>query len=189
MSSSELSEAAKERLLGVARESILRKLRSGEPLRVRPEDYEPELREPRASFVTLHRRGELRGCIGSLEATRALVTDVCENARAAGFSDPRFPPLAANELDDLSLSISVLSPPVEMEFRDEADLLSQLRPSIDGVVLREGARRGTFLPSVWDSLPDRENFLAHLKLKAGLPADYWSDTLRAYRYTTESFGA
>jgi AMMECR1 domain-containing protein len=75
-----------------------------------------------------------------------------------------------------------------MEFRDEVDLVSQLRPSIDGVVLREGARRGTFLPSVWDSLPDGESFLAHLKLKAGLPADYWSETLRAYRYTTESFG-
>ncbi|MEA3410873.1 MAG: AmmeMemoRadiSam system protein A [Pseudomonadota bacterium] len=188
MSSSELPGSAREQLLGVARESIASKLWRGERLTVHPEDFDPELRVPRASFVTLHRRGDLRGCIGSLEATRPLVTDVCENARAAAFSDPRFPQLAAGEFDQLSISISVLSPPVDIDFQDEADLISQLRPAIDGVVLRDGALRGTFLPSVWESLPDPASFLSHLKQKAGLPADHWSDTLKAYRYTTESFG-
>lgn len=188
MSSSELPDRARQQLLQVARTSIRHELESGKAFEVRPEEYDPQLQRPGASFVTLNRGGELRGCIGSLEPVRPLVVDVCRNAHSAAFSDPRFPPLAAREFDDLDLSISVLGPAEELVFRDEADLIARLRPAVDGVVLREGARRGTFLPSVWESLPDPADFLAHLKQKAGLPPDYWSDTLRAYRYTTESFG-
>lgn len=144
-----------------------------------------ELKEERATFVTLTIDGHLRGCIGMLEACRPLAEDVVENAVSAAFHDPRFPPLTQEEFDDLKISISVLSPPQEMNFSSEADLLSQIRPGVDGLILQEGFRRGTFLPSVWEELPDKEMFFEHLKLKAGLPAGYRSETLRVFHYTTE----
>ncbi len=174
-------------LLRVARESIAHGLRSGRPLLVDPQEYDPELRAMRATFVTLNERGRLRGCIGHLEAIQPLVADVAENAFNAAFRDPRFPPVSAGEFDALEIHISVLSPPEPMEFSSQEDLLRQIRPGIDGLILEEGVYRGTFLPSVWEELPDPRQFLAHLKLKAGLPQDYWSDTLKVYRYTTESF--
>ncbi len=191
MSSTEprFDRAQRAELLRLARASILHGLETGRPLRVDPSDFEPGLAAPGAAFVTLHRQGELRGCIGSLEAHRPLVEDVAENAFAAAFRDPRFPPLAPQEFDDLEIEISVLSPPEPMRFSDEADLLRQLRPGVDGLILEDMGRRGTFLPSVWAQLPRREDFLAHLKLKAGLPPAHWSPTLRVWRYTTESFGA
>lgn len=144
-----------------------------------------ELRQERATFVTLELNGQLRGCIGMLEACRPLAEDVAENAVAAAFRDPRFPPLSREEFDDLKISISVLSPPEEMTFSDEADLLGQIRPGVDGLILQEGFQKGTFLPSVWEELPETELFFEHLKMKAGLPAGYWSDTLRVFRYTAE----
>ncbi len=174
-------------LLRLARASILHGLETGRPLAVDLADFDPELAAPGASFVTLHRQGELRGCIGSLEAHRPLVVDVAENAFAAAFRDPRFSPLAVDEFDDLEIEISVLSPPEPMAFTDEADLLRQIRPGVDGLILEDMGRRGTFLPSVWAQLPRREDFLAHLKLKAGLPPGHWSPTVRVWRYTTESF--
>jgi AmmeMemoRadiSam system protein A len=145
----------------------------------------PELKEERATFVTLTLDGNLRGCIGMLEACRPLAEDVAENAVSAAFRDPRFPPLSRDEFDDLKISISVLSPPQEMTFSSEADLLEKIRPGVDGLILQEGFRKGTFLPSVWEELPDKELFFEHLKLKAGLPAGYWSDTLCVSRYTAE----
>ena len=144
-----------------------------------------ELKEERATFVTLTLDGNLRGCIGMLEACRPLAEDVAKNAVSAAFCDPRFPPLSREEFDDLKISISVLSPPEEMAFSDEADLLEQIRPGVDGLVLQEGFRKGTFLPSVWEELPDKEIFFEHLKLKTRLPAGYWSDTLRVSRYSAE----
>lgn len=149
--------------------------------------YPKSLQQPGASFVTLNKDGQLRGCIGSLEAYQPLVNDVAYNAYAAAFNDPRFPPVSENELDQLEFHISVLTPAVPMEFESEQDLLEQIRPGIDGLVLEDGVHRGTFLPAVWESLPDKINFLRHLKQKAGLPPDYWSDTIRVSRYTTESF--
>jgi len=118
------------------------------------------------------------------------VQDVAHNAYAAAFSDPRFPPLAALELEleGLDLHISILSPPEPMQFVSEGDLLNQLRPGEDGLILRAGVRRGTFLPSVWESLPQPQAFLQHLKMKAGLAPDFWSDEVRVERYTTEAFG-
>ncbi|HDL77837.1 MAG TPA: AmmeMemoRadiSam system protein A, partial [Lentisphaerae bacterium] len=100
--------------------------------------------------------------------------------------DPRFPPLTASELPELDLHISILSPLQPMSFSSETELLRQLRPGVDGILLADGVHQGTFLPSVWESLPDPELFLKHLKMKAGLPPDYWSDTIRAWRYTVES---
>ncbi len=176
-------------LLDVAAASIRHGLETGRPLSIRLEEYPESLREPGAAFVTLNLDGQLRGCIGSLEARRPLVEDVAENAFAAAFRDPRFPPLRPEEYPRLEYHISILSPPEPMTVTSEADLLQQLRPGVDGLVLIEGARRATFLPSVWEQLPDPRQFLAHLKMKAGLPADYWSDSLRFERYTVEEFGS
>jgi len=146
-----------------------------------------ELNERRATFVTLTIGGQLRGCIGMLEACRPLAEDVAANACAAAFEDPRFPPLTKKEFEKLEIHISVLSPPEELNFSSEEDVLRQIRPGIDGLILQDGFHRGTFLPSVWEELPQKELFWAHLKLKAGLPADYWSDTVRVFHYTTEYF--
>jgi AmmeMemoRadiSam system protein A len=175
-------------LLDTAWKSIRQGLQQGVSLRVEASAWERPLSEPGASFVTLHRDGELRGCIGSLEAFRPLISDVAENAYAAAFRDPRFRPLQTDELEALTLEISVLSAPEPISFRDEAHLLSQLRPQRDGLILEDKRHRGTFLPSVWTSLPEPRRFLEHLKLKAGLPAGHWSEDMRIWRYTTESFG-
>lgn len=175
-------------LLTLAWESIAQGLKTGKPLNVNLDRYPSELTVPRATFVTLELNQELRGCIGMLEAMRPLVEDVAENAFAAAFCDRRFLPLAEHELEGLDIHISILSPAEEMSFGSELDLLGQLRPDVDGLILQEGSRRATFLPSVWESLPAPMQFLQHLKQKAGLPASYWSKTIKAFRYTTESFG-
>ena len=176
-------------LLRVALASIESGLETGSPLQVNPDKYPPALSAQRASFVTLKRNGELRGCIGSLAPVSSLVEDVARNAFAAAFRDPRFAALSATELQDLEIEISVLGATEPVEFGNEAELLGMLRPGIDGLVLQDGRHRGTFLPAVWESLPQPADFLEHLKQKAGLPGGYWSDTLEVERYTTESFGA
>lgn len=182
-----LSGALRERLLEIAGESIKYGLTHGRPLTVDVTRYPAELQAQRASFVTLHVAGALRGCIGSLEAARPLIQDVAHNAYSAAFEDPRFPPVTVAEADRLDIHISVLTPAEPLSFASEHDLVAQLRPGVDGLILIEGARRGTFLPSVWDSLPEPRSFLRQLKVKAGLPEDYWSQTLQVHRYTTESF--
>lgn len=188
-SSTELAPAHRKRLLEVARWAIGSALREGRCPAVDPDEFPHALREPRASFVTLKRSGELRGCIGSLEAWRPMVADVVENACAAAFRDPRFPPLSEPEFDGLSIEISLLTLPAPLDFGSEQELIAQLEPGRDGLIVREGWRRGTFLPAVWESLPDPHAFLAHLKMKAGLPPEYWSDTIEFDRYRTETFSA
>jgi AmmeMemoRadiSam system protein A len=175
-------------LLDIARRSIEHGLYQEGPLPVKPEDFEPALREWRATFVTLQILGTLRGCIGTLAAVRPLVSDVAYHAHAAAFGDPRFPPLRPDELASLEIHVSILSLPEAIEFDSEADLLKKLRPGVDGLILEAGWHRGTFLPSVWESLPDPREFLRQLKRKAGLPPDYWSSELKLRRYTTEAFG-
>ncbi len=193
MSSSEaaaderLCAADRATLLDVATRSVGHGLSCGEPLPVEPQSFAPALRRRRASFVTLHQDGALRGCIGRLEATRALVGDVSENAWAAAFRDPRFAPLGQDEYPRLTYHVAVLSVPTPLRFTSEQDLLAKLRPGVDGLVLEDGPHRGTFLPAVWENLPEPADFLARLKQKAGLPAHFWSDTVRVKRYTTESF--
>lgn len=182
-----LTESERNTLLKVARDSIAHGLQTGQPLPIRRSDYAAKLTVARASFVTLERQGQLRGCIGMLEAVRPLVEDVAENAFAAAFRDPRFPPLRADELADLAIHISILSPAEPIEFSSEQDLLSKIRPGVDGLILQDGGHRATFLPSVWEQLPDPGQFLRHLKQKAGLPAEYWSDSIKISRYTTEMF--
>jgi AmmeMemoRadiSam system protein A len=141
------------------------------------------LRERGACFVTLTQRGELRGCIGTLEAHRPLLQDVRANAVAAAFRDPRFAPLSARELGQTEVEVSLLSPMQVLAFASQADALAQLRPGVDGVVFEYGARRSTFLPQVWEQLPDADDFMAYLKRKAGLPSDFWHADVRLQRYT------
>ena len=174
-----------ERQLGAALLAIARSAIE-EALGVRaadaPRGADGALGEPGATFVTLRKDGELRGCIGSLEPRRALADDVCANARAAAFGDPRFPPLTRDELAAIEVEVSLLGPSSPLACADEADLLAQLAPGIDGLVLEHPAGRATFLPQVWEVLPQPRDFLAALKRKAGLPADYWSPKLAFRRY-------
>lgn len=176
----------RQQLLQLARDSISWGLLHGRPKSVKLKDFASELLQQRACFVTLHLDHQLRGCIGTLEAHRPLVEDVCENAFAAAFRDPRFGPLQDHEFGQLKLSISVLTPSTDMTFTSEQDLIEQIQPGVDGLILQQGNRKGTFLPSVWQQLPEPKQFLRHLKQKAGLAADYWSDDIRVSRYQTES---
>lgn len=184
---SKFSPKEKKELLQLARASIHHGLNKGRALEVDIDSYSAHLQEKLACFVTLNRNGALRGCIGHLEAVQPLVKDVAENAYAAAFRDPRFPTITEPEMVGLGMHISILSPSQPMEFRSEQDLLAQIRPGIDGLILESGNKRGTFLPSVWESFPDAASFLRQLKLKAGLTADYWSEKMHVSRYTTESF--
>ncbi|TAJ77592.1 MAG: AmmeMemoRadiSam system protein A [Gallionellaceae bacterium] len=145
------------------------------------------LHEPGATFVTLTLHEQLRGCIGSLEAYRALIDDVRHNAIAAAFRDPRFHPLTAQEFAGIRLEVSLLAAAQALRFTGEQDAVAQLRPGLDGVILELGTHRGTFLPQVWEQLPDPRVFMAHLKNKAGLPQDFWSEDIRLSRYTVQKW--
>jgi AmmeMemoRadiSam system protein A len=172
-------------LLALAAASIRYPL-TGRKLAVRPDEAPADLAAPGASFITLMRGGELRGCLGSQRAWRPLVTDVIENAAAAASSDPRFPPLVAEELPGLGLSVSLLTPEVPVPAATEADLLRALRPGRDGVILVDGAYRGLFLPQMWEQLPTSAEFMRWLKRKAGLPETHWSPSVRISRFETLS---
>ena len=176
----------KDRLLELARESIQHGLTHSSPIKPDISSYAEELREPGAAFVTLQINGQLRGCIGSLEAHRPLIEDIADNAYAAAFRDPRFTPMSDRELPELDIAISILSKPQPMSFDSEQDLLTQLQPGTDGLILESAGRRGTYLPSVWESLTTPEDFFNSLKTKAGLPADYWADDIKVWRYHTEA---
>lgn len=173
-------------LLGTAAQSILYGLDHHRVLTVNLEDYPVHLQETKASFVTLEIDKQLRGCIGSLEAHQPLVKNVAHNAYAAAFQDPRFYPLSREEYETIHIHISVLNKTEPMTFQSEEDLIQQLRAGIDGLILSDQGYRGTFLPAVWESLPNPKDFFTHLKLKAGLPAHHWSDSLTVDRYTVES---
>jgi AmmeMemoRadiSam system protein A len=179
MSNAELGTA----LLSTARHALDRAFgRAG----VAPPRH-PALEAPGATFVTLTQQGELRGCVGSLEAKWSLQRDVEQNAVAAAFQDPRFAPLRADELSHTRIEVSLLSSPVPLSFADEDDLLQRLRPGIDGVVLEWRGRRATFLPQVWDNLADPREFIAALKDKAGVAADFWHDGIRVSRYAVDKW--
>lgn len=152
-----------------------------------PEPDHAALQQPGATFVTLTQHGQLRGCIGSLEAWRPLADDVKSNAQSAAFRDPRFPPLAPAELEHTRVEVSLLTPAVPMAFAGEADAIRQMRPGIDGMILECQGRRGTFLPQVWESLPNPRDFFAHLKQKAGFAPDFWSPDVKLYRYEVQKW--
>lgn len=173
------------RLLFLAAASIEHGLKHGRALAVTPADHPDELRRDGACFVTLRREGRLRGCIGSSEVKRPLVVDVADNAFASAFRDRRFKKLGKDEVEGLKLSISVLSPSMPIVFTSESDLLAGLRPGIDGLIIEDAGNRALFLPSVWRELARPSDFLQHLKVKAGLQADHWSDAFKAWRFIAE----
>ena len=187
MPCTDYSGAQRAELLAIARASIHRAVRIGEPLAVDVGRLPPALGAIRSAFVTLLRAGELRGCTGSLEPSEPLAVHVAHVACRTALYDPRFLPVRPDEVDALEIEISVLSPLTEFPVASEADLLSRLQPGVDGLVLKAAGRSATFLPKVWESLPAPRQFLAELKAKAGLPADYWSSDVRLFRYRTETF--
>ena len=164
-------------IIDIARKSILASVNQEEFI---PRDIPSVLTEYGASFVTLKKNEQLRGCIGSVYPTKPLILDIIDNAKNAGFQDPRFEPLTVDELDNLQVSVSILSSIERIMFKDERDLLSQIYPH--GVILVEGEKRAVYLPVVWEQLPDRQVFLNSLKEKAGLEPDYFSRTLEAYKF-------
>lgn len=177
----------RDALLGLARRAIAHGLAHGQPLPSEPAGQPPFLTEHRASFVTVTRHGRLRGCIGRLEAIRPLGVDVADNAFAAAFRDPRFAPVQSEEFDQLRLTVAVLTAPEPLPVRGEAELLARLEPGEHGLILEFGAHRATFLPKVWEQLPDAGEFVAQLKCKAGLPADCWSAALRFWVYRSVDY--
>jgi AmmeMemoRadiSam system protein A len=183
-----LTHEEQQTLLTLARETVVRVAhRQGAPSTDRFATTE-SLRQDGASFVTLTKHGQLRGCIGSLEARRPLVLDVRENAISAAFHDPRFPPVRPKELEELHIEVSVLSRPSPLAYDGPDDLIAQLRPGVDGVVIERGFSRATFLPQVWEKLPDPGEFLQHLCMKAFLAPDaYRQPGLAVYTYQVERF--
>jgi AmmeMemoRadiSam system protein B/AmmeMemoRadiSam system protein A len=173
-------EEAGRTLVGIARGAIGHRL--GQAAEAPQLDRPAWLAQPGATFVTLTMDGALRGCIGSLQAHRPLGVDVAANAENAAFRDPRFAPLTAHEWPRVEAEVSLLTTPERVPFSDEVDLLVKLRPGVDGVILEQGARRGTFLPQVWESLPDRRRFIEELKRKAGLPAETRLVQCNVWRY-------
>lgn len=170
-------------LLAIARATIADAL--GCPQRV--DESAPRLHQPGACFVTLTQASELRGCIGSLEAHRPLLVDVKANALAAAFRDPRFAPLRGEELDITEVEVSLLSAVQPIAPTGEAEALAALRPHVDGVIFEYRHYRSTFLPQVWEQLPEPALFLAHLKRKAGLPVNFWAEDVRLSRYTVSKW--
>ncbi len=188
MTTNPLTLEEKHLLLNLARQSIELAVAHCPLPQLRLEEYSQALREDGASFVTLTEQGELRGCIGALEAYQPLVQDVCEHAVAAALDDFRFQPVRPGEVDALEIEISRLTPPVPLEYQQPEDLARLLRPGIDGVVLRDGPRRATFLPQVWEKVGGPEDFLGHLCMKMGAPPNLWQRRiLNVSTYQVEEF--
>ena len=183
---SPLAEYEQE-LLSIARQSIEYGFKNKQALKPDLKQCDEPLKQPRATFVTLKIDSNLRGCIGTLQAVDPLLTSVADSAYKAAFQDPRFNPLTEEEFKQIELSISVLTPPAEIKFTSEADLLRQLQPGSDGLIIESGHKRATFLPEVWHSLPDADDFLRQLKLKAGMGTG--ETPQKAWRYHTEHFPA
>ncbi len=183
----ELNSDEKKLLLDIAWQSIKSGLQDGPALKVEKHQMGEKLVVASASFVTLTKNNQLRGCMGNLQASEALAQSVATTAYNAAFRDPRFPALTADELDQTNIDISILSPMEPMTVSSRVNLLTQLQVGSDGLLIEDGRHRSTFLPKVWESLKDPEDFVRHLMMKAGLPADHWSDTIQVYRYHTLSF--
>ena len=175
-------------LLRMAREAIEHRVEGKKLPPIDATSMTTNLQEQGASFVTLTIGGQLRGCIGALEAYQPLADDVCEHAAAAAFEDPRFPPLGKDELSRIQIEVSRLTRPVQLEYKDADDLLSKLRPYIDGVILKDGFRRATFLPQVWEKIPDPSDFLDNLCYKMGAAHQQWRNKhLDVFTYQVEEF--
>lgn len=177
----------RSQLIDLARQTIVHGAGGEQPPHISFGVVPRPLLAHRSTFVTVKLDGRLRGCVGSVGAKQSLVADVASNAWRAAFGDPRFPPVGPDEAARLGIGVSILSHPRAMAFADEADLLDQIRPDVDGLILTMAGMRGLFLPQVWEQLPDAREFLRRLKQKAGLAADFWSKEMKVSRFTTESF--
>ncbi len=183
-----LTDAEKQVLLRLAREALELGVRGKKLPPLDSTSLPPRLLEDGASFVTLTINHELRGCIGALEAYQPLAEDVREHAVAAALEDPRFPPVDESELSRIHIEVSYLTAPIPLEYSSSQDLIARLNPHQDGVILKYGNRRATFLPQVWDQISDPEDFLSHLCAKMGAPSNLWRDTkLQVYIYHVEEF--
>jgi AmmeMemoRadiSam system protein A len=188
MSTERLTAEEKSTLLKLARGALESGVRGQKLPSLDQDSLTPRLREPGASFVTLTINGELRGCIGALEPYQPLADDVCEHAIAAALQDFRFPNVEPEELTQIAVEVSRLTPPVPLEYTTPEDLLSKLRPGVDGVVLRDGRRRATFLPQVWEKVPDPADFLDNLCYKMGAQPGIWRKKhLEVLIYQVEEF--
>jgi len=183
-----LSEEERDLLLKLARQALDEGVHGKPLLNLDLQAIPPRLREPGASFVTLTVRGELRGCIGALEPYLPLAEDVRQHAVAAALEDYRFPPVNPMELPTIKIEVSRLTIPQPLEYQSPQDLLIRLRPNVDGVIVRDGMQRATFLPQVWEKLPEPEIFLDHLCQKMGAPANLWRlRHLKVLTYQVEEF--
>lgn len=183
-----LTDGEKQILLHIARDAIVSRIQKKPAPPFEDEALTPALKENGASFVTLTVHNNLRGCIGALEAYQSLAEDVREHAVAAAFEDPRFPPVSEAELERIHIEVSRLTEPEELQYADSDDLLAKLRPYVDGVILKHGFRRATFLPQVWEKIPEPQEFLRQLCYKMGERPNLWRDTkLQVYIYQVEEF--
>lgn len=182
MFSIKFSESERRTLLEVAKKSVEFGVEHHRPFPINPDEYSEQLTASLACFVTLEKYSELRGCIGTLEPIGPLISSVAKYAYAAAFEDPRFPQVVASELSDLDYEISVLSKPEKLYIDSEQALLEMVRPGVDGLIVEEGYKRATYLPSVWEQISDAKMFVHELKRKAGLPRDHWSSEMNWYRY-------
>jgi uncharacterized protein len=188
MTNNRLNQTEQETLLKIAREAIEKSVTGGSLPKVKLAALPPSLKENGASFVTLTVQQRLRGCIGALQAYQPLAEDVQEHAAAAALQDPRFPEVIPAELPGISIEVSVLSPQTPLAYEDAQDLLNKIRPGVDGVVLQDGLRKATFLPQVWEKLPDPAMFLSQLCMKMDAPADLWrKKPLDVYIYQVQEF--
>ena len=179
-----MEEKDKDMLLWIAKASILSAFGREKP----PLKEAERFREEKGAFVTLEKNGLLRGCIGYILPVKPLGEAVMDNAISAAFRDPRFPPLSEEELKDLEVEVSILSPPQKVHFNSPEELLEKLKPGVHGVILKRGPYSATFLPQVWEQIPDKVEFLRHLSVKAGLPPDAWKlPGTEIYVYTVEAF--
>ena len=175
-------------LLQIARNAITKKLQEEDILPLILKEYPPKLQEKGACFITIKKKGTLRGCVGSIEAVQPLIQDVHDRAIAAAFQDYRFPPLTLAELEEIRIEISRLTSPSIVKYQTPEDLIGTLRPEIDGVILRYQTRRATFLPQVWEQLPTAELFLNRLCIKLGLDQSIWRETpLQVETYQAQRF--
>lgn len=183
-----LTSEEKQTLLRIAREALERGVRREKLPPLDASALTPRLREAGASFVTLTVRGDLRGCIGALEPYQPLADDVREHAIAAALEDPRFPPVQPKELEQIEIEVSRLTVPTRLEYKDADDLIAKLRPDVDGVILRDGYQRATFLPQVWEKIPDKAEFLDELCYKMGAASNTWRRKhLEVLIYQVEEF--
>jgi AmmeMemoRadiSam system protein A len=186
--SNQLTTEEKQTLLRLARQALEHGVRGDKLPPLDSASLTPTLLADGVSFVTLTERGNLRGCVGALEAYQPLAEDVREHAVAAALEDYRFPPVQPGELGRIRIEVSRLTAPVPLEYGSPEDLLAKLRPHVDGVILKDGLRRATFLPQVWEQLEDPEEFLAHLCAKMGAPHDQWRRKhLDVFIYQVEEF--